>query len=116
MPEITSAEAIQKAKEAAAAVEASRLVQIDASNRESEKRMIESFTAAIERAFSTDDDGQKKFIDITRIPVICHDIASMQRDIAAINDSLKWAVRIVIGGVIVAVLAQIIPHFTSALY
>jgi hypothetical protein len=50
------------------------------------------------------ENEDRKYIDITRIPLICQDIKDMKSDIANINDNLKWAVRIVIGAVIVGLI------------
>lgn len=108
-PEVTSAEAVQKTKEAAQAVERAREVQMNTANLESEKRILDSITDTIKDAFKTDNgDGQKKFIDITRIPLICHDIATMRGDIATINDNLKWGPRVVIGAVILALIGMVL--------
>ena len=52
--------------------------------------------------------GEKKFIDITRIPLICQDITDMKKDIADINDNLKWGIRVVIGAVILGLLTMLI--------
>jgi hypothetical protein len=56
-----------------------------------------------EKQFHVENED-RKYIDITRIPLICQDIKDMKNDIANINDNLKWAVRIVIGAVIVGLI------------
>lgn len=102
-PEVTSAEAAQKTKEAAEALQKAQAEQIEHSNRASEERITSAFTVALKKAFSTDEiDGQKRFIDITRIPLICQNINQMHEDIASIKDNLKWGVRVVIGAVLLA--------------
>lgn len=110
VPEITSAEAVQKTKEAAEAVETARMEQMNSANMESEKRITAAFTEALKQTFETDDteSGQKKFIDITRIPLICKDISDMKTRIGNIDDNLKWGVRIVLGAVIVAVIGLVL--------
>lgn len=125
-----TSEAVQKTTEAAAAVERAREGQIHTANLESEERMLKSLTKTIKDAFNTDDDqGQRRFIDITRIPVICRDIATMHEDIAiikgsiknntddvtSIKDSMKWAVRIVVGSIILGIVAKVLPYFTNVI-
>lgn len=108
--DVKSSEAVDKAAEAAAAVEVSRAEQIYAANLESEKRIEEAFIKALKAAFKADDtdSGQKKFIDITRIPLICKDISQMQKDIEAMRNNTTWAVRIVIGAVILALIGLLL--------
>ena len=108
-PEISSAEAVQKQKEAAEAIERARLQQIDTLNRESEARIATAISHAIKEAFKSDEElgGERKFVDTAKIPLICNDIRGMKTDIGNINDNLKWAVRIVIGAVILALLTMV---------
>lgn len=116
-PELSSAEAVQKAKEAAAAAQKANQDQIEASNRDSEARITKAFTEALKQAFSTDltVDGQKRFIDITRIPLICQSIIGIDSRLDSIEGNIKWGVRLVIGGVIVGVVTMLMPHFTNLL-
>lgn len=106
----TSKEAVQKVKESAEALQKAQAEQIDQSNRASEERMTDAFKGAIKEAFSTDEGGQKRFIDITRIPLICNTIISVESRLESIEDNQKWVTRLILGGVILAVLAQVIPH------
>ena|ERR1700683_163670 len=76
--------------------------------KESESRlgaiMSNQIRSAINDAFYVSEDGrQKKFIDITRIPVIC-------RDIADIKNTLWWTSRIasVVGMVVLALICALI--------
>lgn len=50
----------------------------------------------------------KKFVDVSRIPLICQDISVMHGDIAEIKDSIKWVTRLIIGAVLLATIAMIL--------
>lgn len=51
---------------------------------------------------------KKKFIDVNRIPLICQDISNIHKSLDKIESSLDWAVKIVIGAVILALLGMIL--------
>lgn len=98
LAESKTAEAINAASNAAEAIENARAAQ-----------MVSAFEAALEKVFNIEDKGgQRRFVDVTRVPLICQAIVSMEARMGAIEDNLRWGVRIVIGAVILAVLALII--------
>lgn len=104
--ESTSADAVQKVKESAEALQKAQADQIERSNRASEDRMVEVLTKTLKHAlYATDNDsnGQKRFIDVTRIPVICADIAD-------IKDDIKWVTRLIIGAVIIGLVGILVPQ------
>ena len=51
-----------------------------------------------------------KFIDTSRIPLICQDISTIHRDIADIKGNIGWVIKIIIGSVILALLGLIFVH------
>jgi|GEM_PF-3627806 len=60
-------------------------------------------------------DPEQMKILIRRIPLICNDVKAInvgmddiKGDIASINDNLKWAVRLIIGAVILGLLKLIL--------
>lgn len=61
---------------------------------------------AVQRAFSA-GVGDKRYIDITRIPLICQSIVGIDSRLKGIEGDLKWGVRIVIGAIIAALLALV---------
>lgn len=52
----------------------------------------------------------KKFIDTSRIPLICQDISNIHSDIKEIKGTITWISRLIIGAVVLALLGVI---FTS---
>lgn len=107
--ESTSADAVQKVKESAEALQKAQADQIERSNRASEDRMVDLLTKTLKHALyagDNDNNGQKRFIDVTRIPVICADIAS-------IKDDIKWATRLIIGAVLLGLIGLLIPQFVT---
>ena len=48
-----------------------------------------------------------KFIDTSRIPLICQDISNIHADIKTIKDNISWITRLIIGTVFTALLATI---------
>lgn len=109
-PEVSSAEAVQKTKEAAEAAARANKEQIEAANIESEKRMLSAFSGAIKDAFKdeTNPNGEQRFIDTARIPLICKDIANIKEDVNDIRADIKKGVWIIIGAVLLGLLAQIL--------
>ncbi len=114
---LKSSEAVDKAADAAAAIEEARMEQIHAANRESEDRMAQVFKAAIKEAFSVDGGAPKKFIDITRIPLICQDIAGINKTLGELAQNIEngyvkkesfTPVRIVVYGFVGIILTSVI--------
>lgn len=70
-----------------------------------EANMMAAFDAAFKKAFTLDDGVQRRFIDITRANLICQSIVGIDARLKKIEDNLSWGVKIIVGGVITAVLA-----------
>lgn len=68
---------------------------------ESIQRELESLKEAHNKSTSN------RFIDVSRIPLICADIATIRGQLKAIEDNIRWGVRIVIGAVIMALLGML---------
>lgn len=51
---------------------------------------------------------EKKFIDTSRIPLICQDISNIHRDLNEIKDNITWIVRLIIGAVLLALIALVL--------
>lgn len=61
---------------------------------------------ALEEYFSRGVD-EKRFVDVSRIPLICQDISNIHESLADIKDNITWIVRLVIGAVLLALLAMV---------
>jgi hypothetical protein len=46
----------------------------------------------------------QRFVDVTRIPLICKSIVNLENDVKSIKDNITWGVRIVLGAVILGIL------------
>lgn len=105
-----SIEAVSKAKDAAEAIEVSRAKQLEEMFDKMEDSNVKTLSDVLKNVFG-EFENSGRFIDIKRIPLICaqitkiHDDNERQKaDISNINDNLKWAVRIVLGAVIMGLL------------
>ena len=75
-------------------------------DQQKEKQMIDSFQKALEEVFKIKDgDGNKRFVDVSRIPLICQSIVQLHEDVGKIRENLTWIVRMIIGSVVLGLLA-----------
>lgn len=51
-----------------------------------------------------------RFVDVSRIPLICQSIFQTKERLDDIEDNMKWGVRIIVGAVILAILAVVIKQ------
>lgn len=75
-------------------------------------RTDEELENLMERAFtrmfaSEDADGQNRFINISRVPLICQSIVGINTRLENIENNITWGVKLVIGAVILGILALI---------
>ncbi len=117
----SSKEAIHAAKNAAQAVELARQEQLD---RASEKaatlaadrlfengRLSEVVHKAVMKGFSFEDtDGRRRFIDVTKEKLICQSIVNIADRLNTIESNLSWGVRLIVGGVLAALLGTVLIH------
>jgi len=102
-----SKEAIHKAKSAAQAAELAREVQMNSAIEAAALTTRAALADALRDVFG-ENAKSGRFIDITRIPLICASIVQMHEDLATIKSHMAWGVRIIIGAVLVAVLATVL--------
>jgi hypothetical protein len=88
------------------AAEKARAAQLREIMEESDQRMTRMLTAALKETFGPEDKGT--YANIVRIPLICQDLKTLRGDVSDIKDNIKWAVRVVIGAVILALLALVL--------
>ena len=92
--------------EAEKILEQARLTAKDLATK-TQQETTQSLIEALRQVFGEHEES-KRFIDITKIPLICQSIVSMDKRIEKIDDNLKWIVRLIIGSVILAVLGLIL--------
>jgi hypothetical protein len=90
-----------------------------------DERVTEAITKAVQAALSA--DGSRRFLDVTRVPLICQSIVNMATDIKEISDKLDrnyvtkeafWPVKTIVYSLvgvmllalIGAILYTILPH------
>ena len=93
LAESHSAEAVQASAVAQEAIEKARLAQMKLALSESLKDVFGG----------SDDPAQMKVL-VRRIPILCTNIEAMHQAIEDIQSNLRWAVRIVLGAVILGAL------------
>lgn len=113
-----SADAVYAAKNAKQADELSREVHLAEAITKAAAETKTSLLEALKEVFGDGDekrDPEQMRILIRRIPLICNDVKAInvgmddiKGDIASINDNLKWAVRLIIGAVILGLLKLIL--------
>jgi len=64
---------------------------------------------AVEDAFSA-QVLDKRYIDVSRIPLICQSIVGIDTRLKSIEGNISWGVRIVVGTVITALLGLIVVN------
>lgn len=118
-----SREAIHAQRDAAQAVEFARKAQIDNATESAataaanlaarqiadkiveRKEMVQLINEAVMKGFSfEDDDGRRRFIDVTKEKLICQSIITIDKRLSSIEMNLNRAVWIVLTAVILAVL------------
>lgn len=97
--------AIEKATKAAQAIEDSRKAQLDLSD----KKLSDAIAVALKDVFG-EKENSGRFIDTSRIPLICQDIKGIHTELSGIQDNMKWIIRLIIGAVIMALLGLIFIH------
>ena len=91
--------------EKATKVAADLAVQTKAENDQTAASLAE----ALRQVFG-ENEASQRFIDVSRIPLICQSIVDIHKNIDKINNNITWAVRTVVGGVILALLTLLIKH------
>lgn len=74
--------------------------------QQDKKIVKEELLDTLDEYFSRGVD-RKKFIDVNRIPLICQDISNIHKSISKIEEYISWLIKLVVGGVVLALLAMI---------
>lgn len=72
-----------------------------------EDRLKEVIHEAVVKAFSAGVED-KRYIDITRVPLICQSIIGIDKRLSAIESNFVWGTRVVIGAIILGVLGLLL--------
>lgn len=102
-----AAEAVHKAKSAAQAVEFAR----EAQGRDQAEMNRQALLAALKEVFGDGDqnkDPKEMRVLVQRIPILCTSIISMHDDISELKDGQKWAIRLILGGIVTIISAVVI--------
>jgi hypothetical protein len=51
---------------------------------------------------------KKKFVDVSRIPLICQDISNIHKSLEKIEDNVSWVVKLIVGAVLLGLIALIL--------
>lgn len=105
-----SKEAIHAAKNAAQAVEIARQEQIEAAVRANDERMAGLFQSALREVFgpTTPHDTEQMHVLLPKIPLLCLTVENMKLTLEEIKSNQTWAVRLILGAVIMAALGTIL--------
>ncbi len=83
-------------------------VDIEKEQQLRQARQKEEMLNVLDEYFTRGVD-KKKFIDTSRIPLICQDIKTIHEDIKEVKetqkemqDNVKWGVRLILGAVVLA--------------
>lgn len=80
-----------------------------ADDKEQNDAMADAIAKAIEKVFEVPDSSNKKrFVDISRVPLICQAIVAMDKRLEGIESNISKGVWIVLTAVIVALIAVVI--------
>ena len=74
--------------------------------KEADHRAYVEATRAMLREEMSPEKG--RYVDVTRIPLICQAIVGIDKRLGGIEDNQKWVTRLIIGAVIAALLALIL--------
>lgn len=74
---------------------------------ERERENTRALTVALRDVFG-EHEKTNRFIDVTRIPLICKSILETSSRITKIEENISWGIKIIIGAVILGVLGLLI--------
>lgn len=110
LSESSSAEAINAASVHAEAVERARVAQIQETVQETARVTKEALLESLKEVFGDGDnkDPEQMKILVRRIPILCTNVEAMHERLDSIDENIRWAVRIILGGVLLAILKLVL--------
>lgn len=105
-----SEQAVHKAKSAAAAIELAREAQQQELIEKTASKTKEALLEGLREVFGDGDaaDTQQMKVLVARVPILCTSIESMHKSIESIEANQTWAVRLIIGAVLLALLKLVL--------
>jgi hypothetical protein len=102
--------AVHKAKSAQLAIELARQAQQNELVEKTVQKTKEALLEGLKEVFTNDAERspQEMRVLIQRVPIICTSIMQMHDDIKDLKDSQKWAVRVILGAIILAIMKLIL--------
>ncbi len=97
---------ISKEKTAEAMVATTIAKEADSIAREAQMEAV--LERVIKKQFEVEDsqnEGNKRFINLGRVPLICQSIIGIDARLSAIEGNIVWGVRIVIGAIILGLIS-----------
>lgn len=77
----------------------------EAVEKSREAQMVAIVGKAITEMFAAEDsEGINRFVNIGRVPLICQSIIGIEKRLTTIEGNIVWAVRIILGAVILGLL------------
>ncbi len=102
--EQASAEAVHKTKNAQAAIELARQIQV----QELLSHIDEKVASGVEKGFKAGVDD-KRYIDVTRIPLICQSIVSIDKKLdQLVSKEEFWPVKTLVYGLTALMLSAVV--------
>ena len=106
--EEASAEAVHKTKNAQAAIELARELQINEAVERTAKSTKDALLAGLKEVFGESDDPKEMRVLVRRIPILCTSIEAMHKSIEKIEKNLSRAVWIILTAVLLAFMKLIL--------
>lgn len=78
--------------------------------RDREDKMLTIFTEALKKTFDIEDlNGQKRFLDISRVPLICQSILAIDKRLEnmennMVNQDQFWPIKTLVYGMVATIL------------
>ncbi len=105
-------EAVHKVKNAQQAVETAREIQLKEAVAQTAVETRKAVLEGLQQIFKGPDEANPEHMSIIyqKIPVLCVRVDAIDKNIADINDNMKWIVRLVLGAVVLAGLGLVLIH------
>jgi flagellar hook-associated protein FlgK len=103
-----AAEGMRKAQKGVETARESQLIEVmEMFAERQEANILKSLQSIFGENGDAKNPGEMKVL-VQRIPILCTEINTIHKNIETINDNMKWAVRIVLGAVVLAVMKVIL--------
>ena len=74
-----------------------------------EEQLEKIISGAITKMFEAEDaEGHNRFVNVSRVPLICQAIIGINKRLEGIESNINWGVKIVIGAVILGLITLLV--------